>query len=172
MANFKFRFANTSDIPLIQELNLQVWPQTYREILSEEQINYMLEMMYSEASLKRQMEEEGCVFILMYDGNTPIGFASYSEIEPHEFKLHKIYVLPTIQGIGAGKSLLENVISEVKKQNGKSLSLNVNRFNKAKTFYDRMQFKVVEEVDVHIGNGYYMNDYIMTFQIPYSSFEN
>lgn len=164
MANFEFRFANTSDIPLIQESNLQVWPQTYREILSEEQISYMLEMMYSTASLTHQMEEEGCVFILMYDGNTPIGFASYSELEPHEFKLHKIYILPTVQGKGAGKSLLEKVIAEVKKQNGKSISLNVNRFNKAKSFYERMNFKIVDEVDVHIGNGYYMNDYIMMLE--------
>lgn len=165
MANFNFRFADINDIALIQELNLQVWPQTYGNILSQAQINYMLEMMYSTASLSRQMEEEGCVFILIFEESKPLGFASFSEMEPHEFKLHKIYILPSIQGKGAGKALLEKVISEIKKMGGKSLSLNVNRFNKAKSFYEHLNFKVVEEVDVHIGNGYYMNDYIMTFQI-------
>lgn len=165
MANFNYRFASKEDIALIQELNLQVWPRTYGDILSQEQIDYMLEMMYSTASLTQQMEEEGCVFILMYDENIPIGFTSYSEIERHEFKLHKIYILPTAQGQGAGKALLEKVISEIKKLGGKSLALNVNRFNKAKSFYERMNFKVNEEVDVYIGNGYYMNDYIMRLEV-------
>ena len=46
------------DIPLIRELTFATWPQTYSSIISKEQIDYMLDMIYSPASLQKQMEEE------------------------------------------------------------------------------------------------------------------
>ena len=59
---FEIKKAESGDIPLIRELTFRVWPQTYASILSQEQIDYMLEMMYSESSLKKQMTEDGCQF--------------------------------------------------------------------------------------------------------------
>ena len=50
---YEIKKAETDDIPLVRELTFRVWPQTYASILSQEQIDYMLEMMYSEASLKK-----------------------------------------------------------------------------------------------------------------------
>ena len=41
------------------------------------------------------------------------------------------------------------------------IELNVNRFNKAIYFYQKNQFEIVEEVDIEIGNGYLMEDYVM-----------
>jgi hypothetical protein len=46
--------ASVEDIPLIRELCFKIWPQTYAAIISQEQIDYMLEMMYSEESLKNK----------------------------------------------------------------------------------------------------------------------
>ena len=54
---FEIKNAGIDDIPLIRELTFRVWPQTYASILSQEQIDYMLDMMYSEASLKKQIAE-------------------------------------------------------------------------------------------------------------------
>ena len=47
----------------------------------------------------------------------------------------------------------------------KTLSLNVNRFNSALTFYEKIGFKIIDEVNVDIGNGYFMEDYIMEKQL-------
>jgi len=33
------------------------------------------------------------------------------------------------------------------------------------TFYEKMGMQKVDEGDFHIGNGYYMNDYIMGLEI-------
>ena len=57
-----------------------------------EQIDYMLEMMYSVSSLKKQMEDK-CQFIVIYSGGEAVGFASYQELKPGVWKLHKLYVL-------------------------------------------------------------------------------
>ena len=157
---FKIFNATADHIALVRELTFKVWPQTYAAIISSAQIDYMLEMMYSEVSLKKQMEE-GCQFLIISDDDLPVGFASYQETMPQVFKLHKIYVLPSQQGKGAGKFLLDHIITEMKNKKAKALQLQVNRYNKAKNFYERLGFVVIDEKDFDIGNGYFMNDYIM-----------
>ena len=153
--------AGVEDIPLIRELCFKIWPQTYAAIISKEQIGYMLELMYSESSLKKQMTEEGCRFIFVYDDERPIGFASFGQVEPGIFKLHKLYILPDQQGKGTGKFVIDHIISTIKAENISALRLQVNRRNKAKDFYEKIGFTVLYEFDFPIGNGYVMDDYLM-----------
>jgi GNAT superfamily N-acetyltransferase len=152
--------ASAEDIPLIRKLTFDVWPQTYAAILSQEQLTYMLEMMYSETSLKQQMDK-GNQFIIVCDDAEPVGFAAYMQKEPDVFKLDKIYVLPSQQGKGTGKFVIDYIINIGKQQGVKTLLLQVNRHNKAKSFYEKVGFVVTEETDFDIGNGYFMNDYVM-----------
>ena len=158
---FEIRNASPEDIPLIRELTFRVWPQTYANTLSQEQINYMLEMMYSEASLEKQMTDDGCNFILVYESGNPVGFASYSEVETGTWKLHKIYVLLNQQGKGTGRFIIDYIIATIKRQGAVALQLQVNRYNKAKIFYEKLGFQVIKTADFDIGNGYFMNDYVM-----------
>lgn len=154
------RNASVNDVALIRELALNVWPQTYATIISKEQIDYMLEMMYSEDSLKEQLIE-GCIFIIVEEGKVPVGFASYEEIKPAIFKLHKIYILADQQGKGTGKYVIDHIISHIRLQGAKSLQLQVNRNNNAKLFYEKLGFKIIKKADFDIGKGYFMNDYVM-----------
>jgi ribosomal protein S18 acetylase RimI-like enzyme len=153
--------ADADDISLIRELTFRVWPQTYASILTKEQIDYMLEMMYSESSLQKQMVQDGCQFIIVYDEGNPVGFASYHEDEPQRWKLNKIYVLQNQQGKGTGKYVINFIIEEIRKQNAASLFLQVNQHNNAKAFYERLGFAEVDFINLDIGNGFYMNDFIM-----------
>ena len=57
---FDIRKAGVDDISLIRELTFRVWPQTYASILTQEQIDYMLEMIYSENSLQKKITKDGC----------------------------------------------------------------------------------------------------------------
>ncbi len=155
------RTASIGDIQLIRELTFKVWPQTYASILSQEQIDYMLDRMYSEASLNEQMTEDGCQFIFVYDEKEPVGFAAYQEIKPTIWKLHKIYILTTQQGKGTGKFVIDHIMKEIQQQGATALQLQVNRHNKARSFYEKTGFTVIEEADFDIGNGYFMNDYVM-----------
>ncbi len=158
---FKISHATVTDIPLIRELTFRVWPQTYASILPQDQIDYMLEMMYSESSLKKQITEEGCKFIIVFEDGNPVGFASYNEEEPQRWKLNKIYVLQNQQGKGTGKYVINYIIEEIKKQNAASLFLQVNQDNNAKTFYEKLGFNEVDFINLDIGKGYFMNDYVM-----------
>ena len=157
---FKVLNATTDDIALIRKLTFQVWPQTYAAIISSEQINYMLDMMYSEHALKKQMQT-GSQFLIVCDNDEPVGFAAIIDKGSNVFKLDKIYILPSQQGKGTGKFLLDHIITEIKNKKAKALQLQVNRYNKAKSFYEKLGFVVLYEADFDIGNGYFMNDYVM-----------
>jgi len=152
--------ASDEDIILIRELCYQIWPQAYASTLPKEQIDYMLNLMHSEAALHQQMKDNH-YFLIVYNAGIPIGFASYSELEPSIYKLQKIYILPLQQGRGAGKYVIEQVINRIKSEGATTLFLNVNRHNKAKSFYEKLGFEVVQEEDIDIGNGFFMNDYVM-----------
>lgn len=159
--------ATTEDIPVIRQLAEQAFPDTYREILSPEQIDYMMEWMYSAESLVRQMEE-GHVFYIAYDGDgVPVGYVSIQPEGKDVYHLQKLYVLPERQGEGIGRLLFSTAVAEVKRMcpEARRMQLNVNRQNKAYDFYCRMGMRKVDEGDFPIGGGFYMNDYIMGFDL-------
>jgi ribosomal protein S18 acetylase RimI-like enzyme len=159
--------AGLKDINLINQLAHRIWPKAYNTIISPDQMNYMLNLIYCPSALKKQMEDLSHKFIVVYDNRFPAGFASYSlkTNSKNIFRLHKIYVLHELQGKGIGKYLLKKVIADVKPGGAKFLELNVNRNNKAIKFYKKFGFKIISEEDIDIDNGYYMNDYIMHLKL-------
>lgn len=156
------RKAKEEDLPIIRSLAEQTWPTAYSDIISAEQISFMLEKMYNKDELLGQLKA-GHFFLIASEVGKDVGFAGFSalNLEAKTFKLHKLYVLPKMHGKGVGKLLMNEVVSSVKAQGGKFLQLNVNRANKATDFYQKAGFKIKETVDLDIGNGFYMNDYVM-----------
>jgi GNAT superfamily N-acetyltransferase len=155
--------ANASHLPAIQHIARLAWENTYTEILSREQIEYMFEWMYSVPSMMEQMNARGHRFLIAGEGNAYTGFASFElncKNSGHT-KIHKLYVLPEAQGSGTGKALVEAVAEIAKAFGNTHLTLNVNRFNKAQGFYKRIGFDIIAEEDIDIGRGYLMEDYIM-----------
>ncbi len=161
------RPADLDDINTIGFLAQQIWPDTYGAILPPEQLKYMMKLIYSPGSLRRQMVDERHQFLIVEQTEEPIGFASWSVMsDPGIFKLHKLYVLPGRQGKGLGRTLLQFIFETIRPEGAAMLRLNVNRFNKARQFYERMGFAVIGEEDIDIGHGYFMNDFIMEIAFP------
>ncbi len=157
------REATIQDIPSIQSIAQITWANTYT-FLSAEQMEYMLDWMYSTTSLQQQMQS-GHQFYVAINNEEIIGFASVSKEEQNICKLNKLYVLPTIQKTGAGKALLQSVVDYAKENKVTELQLQVNRNNNAKNFYLKQGFTILYEADFEIGNGFYMNDYVMSLQL-------
>ena len=165
MDELLIRDADTDDIPLIGFLAQVIWPVAYKEILTQAELEYMLQYIYSPKSLNKQMVEQDHKFLIAELDEEAIGFASYSKIEePEVYKLHKLYVRTDIQGKGIGRALLDEVISRIGPK-ATALHLNVNRHNKARAFYEKIGFRIIKEEDVDIGNNYFMNDYVMAKEL-------
>jgi ribosomal protein S18 acetylase RimI-like enzyme len=150
-----------TEIPALQTLAHATWEPTYQSILSQEQIQFMYEDIYSEESLREQMHN-GQKFYFIQEAAENVGFLSVTDTNTAEgrFKLNKLYVLPQLHGQGLGRRAMEAAICLVEKHHGKIMELNVNRHNKAKDFYERCGFIITREEDIPIGE-YWMNDYVM-----------
>jgi diamine N-acetyltransferase len=155
--------AGIAEIGIIKNLAETIWPICYADIISAGQLQYMLQLIYSEDALLAQIEK-GHQFIIAWGNDTPIGFASYSvknETENTTYRLHKIYVLPNTPIKGIGSTLLTYVCEASSKQGATMLELNVNKYNNAIEFYTKKGFTILKEEVIDIGEGYVMDDYVM-----------
>ena len=163
------RIASLEDIPAISSMAEVVFRLTYKEILSPEQMEYMMRMMYSEESLRRQMTSESNTFFLSDDrGYASVRPDGTTEDGRSRYHLEKLYVMPDFQKTGLGRELFRRVCDYVQKEvEGASalLELNVNRHNPALGFYEHIGMRRARSGDFPIGNGFYMNDYIMAIDL-------
>ena len=184
--------ASGEDIMCIHNMAQVVFRHTYREILSPEQMEYMMDWMYSPANLQKQLDE-GHVYYIAYRDGKPCGYVS---VQPEGiaddgrllFHLQKIYVLPSEQGHGLGRALFDRAVAHVREVVlarevvhvrevaggctegcvegcGARIELNVNRSNPSIGFYHHLGLRILRQGDFHIGNGFYMNDYIMGLEL-------
>ena len=159
---------STESIPQIERLSSEIWHQVYSTLISTEQIDFMLNMMYSRSSLEKQMLELGHQFIIISTDEEAVGYASYSlksSAEPTIFRLNKLYLQPAFHGKGMGKAMIQFIINETIPLGAKFLELNVNKANPTVTFYKKFGFTITEETVLQIGEGFVMDDYIMTLKI-------
>ncbi|CAD0009191.1 GNAT family N-acetyltransferase [Flavobacterium chungangense] len=155
--------ASIEDIAKIQNIAHITWPITYGQILTKNQLDYMLDLIYSDEALTNQIEKKEQLFYLILDEESIIGFIGIEHHYKNDAvtKIHKIYLLPETQGKGIGKKVIEEIQKLALENNSTSLSLNVNRFNSALSFYKKIGFEIIDEVNIDIGNGYLMEDYVM-----------
>ena len=147
----------------VRQIASVVWPETYKDILTAEQIIYMMEMMYSPSVMEKELSE-GYVFILCTVNGQDAGYISYSACKdvPGRAKLHKVYLLHAFHHKGIGQKMLLHACEKCRKENYSSLCLAVNKQNlNARKAYNRAGFSVEKSVCCDIGNGFVMDDYIM-----------
>ncbi|MGQ0829374.1 MAG: GNAT family N-acetyltransferase [Bacteroidota bacterium] len=157
--NIIYKKAVATDIPVIAGLADRIWRKHYPDIITREQIDYMLKNMYSPANLLQQMNE-GHKYTLVYTGEKPVGYSSISTKDDKNYFLHKFYVEIADQRKGIGSKLLDHVLKEL--GSAQTVELTVNRKNyKAINFYFKKGFVIKEVADFDIGNGFFMNDFVM-----------
>ena len=165
---FTIRKATVADCELIHKMAKEVFPcHLQGNFISRttglyDGLDVCSLPMYANKWRKKDM----CISIA-YKENEPCGYVSIQQQEKDVFHLQKIYVLPRFQGTHCGSFLFKEAIKCIKEIHPEPclMELNVNRNNKALQFYEHMGMRKLREGDFPIGNGYYMNDYIMGLDI-------
>lgn len=153
-----------TEISIVQKLAREIWNEHYIKILSQQQIDYMLDLFYSEEKIRSEIEQ-GVVWEMLMEDETPIGYLA-CKIEPQKIYISKIYLKAETRGKGLGKFLLNRTIEIAKENQKKSIYLNVNKFNTDSiAFYERNGFVKIDEGIFEIGNGFVMDDYIMELEV-------
>lgn len=150
---------------LVFNLSKDIWQENYIDMISQKQIDYMLNMMYNPIRLQQDLDE-GYQWELIYQDASLIGYLAYVIKEDHRVFLSKIYLKTAVQGIGLGKVALNRVKEYAKNKGCKAVYLTVNKNNiKGIRAYQKSGFTIIDEVVVDIGNGYIMDDYIFEYKV-------
>jgi GNAT superfamily N-acetyltransferase len=158
--SISFKKATLPDIPLIRSLAEKIWWAHYPSIITNEQIKYMLEMMYAEKAITMQMEQHQNYTLIYADGEA-VGYYAVTEKSPHKFFLNKFYIDTTTHRKGIGTAAFDHIKANDCK-GFEEITLQVNRRNiKAVNFYFKHGFVIDYADDFDIGHGYTMDDFFM-----------
>jgi RimJ/RimL family protein N-acetyltransferase len=156
-----FKRAGIADIVEIQALARRIWDEAYSKMLSKEQIDYMLRMMYSGKAIEQELLN-GIVWELIVVNGEPCGYLSYAPAENDSVKLFKIYIEKAYRGTSIAADSLDRVKQYAARIGRDYVFLTVNRNNKAAIrAYEKNGFAVMASVVTDIGGGFVMDDYIM-----------
>jgi diamine N-acetyltransferase len=160
--------ATENDFATIENLARVIWDKHYVPIIGKEQVDYMLGKMYSRQALQEQTKE-GQKFHLVLDPETSsgptkeTGFIAVSTKDDKNYFLHKFYILQEKQNTGLGTKVFKEVFKNI--YPAQSIQLTVNRQNyRSINFYFKLGFKIEQVADFDIGNGYFMNDFVMVWK--------
>lgn len=152
--------SSLSDIKCISELATVIWNEHYISIISQEQIDYMLDKFNSPTAIKDQMNLGFLFFYITYQ-EMPVGYVAVKK-ETDSLFLSKLYVLSTYRGKKIGKAAMQHVNELAASLNLKKISLNVNKYNTSSILaYEKLGFVKTNPLITEIGNGYIMDDYQM-----------
>jgi len=160
--NIQLHKAQTEDIPLITSLASKIWKSFYPTIITDEQIDYMLDKFYSTSSLEEQMNDGQDFYFINSDGIF-VGYLSVDHQIQGDYFLNKFYIDTNEHRKNIGENsflLLLDLLPDLK-----TMRLTVNRSNfKSINFYFKLGFIIEEVKDFDIGNNYFMNDFIMIYK--------
>jgi ribosomal protein S18 acetylase RimI-like enzyme len=166
----EIRKAQRHELNILEKLARAIWPSTYSDIISAAQIEFMLSWMYAEQTLQAQFDQ-GHEFYILSSQNSDLGFLalewipSAKDLEQQTLKINKLYILSQQQNKGFGKALIQKAIQRASETSVAEINLQVNKANKAKDFYAHLGFQIKEEAVFDIGNGFVMDDYIMSYKL-------
>lgn len=143
----------------------EIWHEHYIDLLSKEQIDYMVEKFQSSHAIKRQQKEEGYQYFLVEEDGE---YAGYMGIKPEKEKLFlsKFYLKKAFRGRKLASEGFEFLYDLCKRKGYQSIYLTVNKGNENSIrVYEKKGFRVMCTQVADIGNGYVMDDFIMEKEI-------
>ncbi|UCD69487.1 MAG: GNAT family N-acetyltransferase [Betaproteobacteria bacterium] len=155
------------EVGAVVQLAREIWYLHYPGIITVSQIDYMLRQRYQPDAIASAIRANKGWWDKITVGPELAGFAGYElGSSPASVKLDKLYVHPRVQGRGFGYALLQHVEARSRERGFSRLYLQVNKGNTASiAFYRRAGFAVTENVVVDIGDGYVMDDFVMSKQL-------
>ncbi|KPK34617.1 MAG: hypothetical protein AMJ66_03315 [Betaproteobacteria bacterium SG8_40] len=158
-----------SDLEPIARLAREIWYLHYPGIITVRQIDYMLEQRYRPDVIASQIAAHEAWWDKIEAGSFLAGFACYEpgsatdSVKPVSVKLDKLYVHPKAQRHGFGHALVEHVEASSRERGFSKLYLQVNKGNTGSiAFYRRAGFEITDSITIDIGDGYVMDDFVMS----------
>ena len=153
-----------NEIKKLATLANEIWQEYWPCILTNKQIDYMVEKYQSVNAISNQLKTENYIYYIAIEEKT-IGYFGVSIKEKYLF-LSKLYIKKESRNKGFGKIIFKKIVEIAKENNKKSIILTVNKNNKNTIeAYEKWGFRTIDSVVTDIGNGFVMDDYIMEYKL-------
>lgn len=142
-----------------------IWNEWFPSIISQEQVNYMVEKFQSMPAIDEAIREKGYEYFLMILGDTPIG---YMGVAPDDgaLLLSKLYLMKPFRGQRRSNLFFDRAEKVAKEKGFSKIRLFVNRHNyNSIRVYLRKGYRIVEEIKTDIGDGFICDDFLMEKEI-------
>ena len=161
MPNIK-EVKSIAEIEDVASLAAEIWNEHYIPIIGKEQVNYMVSLFQSVATIESQIEEGYQYFLVEYDDNHGGYFAILKDRQEKSMFLSKLYVHKDFRGHGIAKACVSYIEDMCRESGLTKIWLTVNKYNEiAIEAYTKMGFINVAAITQDIGNGFIMDDYKM-----------
>jgi len=154
---------------VVAELADEVWHEHYVPIIGAPQVDYMVEKYQSAERIYASIIEEGYIYLTAtcVEKGRLVGYCS-AVPEEGRLLLSKLYVQRDFRGKGIARSLLDYLIAMCRQEYGLDvIRLTVNKYNEiAIATHLKNGFTIVDSVNVDIGGGFFMDDYVMELVLP------
>ncbi|WP_088340213.1 GNAT family N-acetyltransferase [Robiginitalea sediminis] len=148
----------------IARLADRIWREHYIPIIGKPQVDYMLEKYQSVPAIAAQVAGGMGYYLVRADGE-PAGYLAFEKREGHLF-LSKIYVAQEFRGKGLGRHAMDFVRARAAAWGCSHIALTVNKDNtESIRAYLRMGFEQGPGTITDIGDGFIMDDYLMTLTL-------
>lgn len=162
-----FRNAAIEELYKVKGIANATWPDTFGTMLPSAQIDYMLNLIYNDESLRDQVKQGHQFMLAEQDGNA-VGFCSYETNYGSDkyFMIHKLYLLPSVQGSGIGSRFLNRLVDIARMNNNTILRLKVFYLNlKAIKFYVKHGFRKAGTEVTQLNNKYAILDFVLVKEL-------
>ncbi|MEG0315041.1 MAG: GNAT family N-acetyltransferase [Erysipelotrichaceae bacterium] len=150
------------DIDLVANLARVIWHEYFRKLISIDQIDYMLDKFQSSSAIKQAIEFDNYKYFGIYNDDELAGYIGI-QIRINDAYLSKFYLNKKYRGLGLGKELMDKAISYALENDVLALTLNCNKYNEdSLEIYKHLGFKIKASTVNEIGEGFVMDDYILS----------
>ncbi|MDY6310766.1 MAG: GNAT family N-acetyltransferase [Cyanobacteriota bacterium] len=159
------KYEKAVNISKLVALSSLIWHEYWKDYLSEEQIEYMVDKFQSEKAIQHQIQYEHYTYFYIYYNRELIGYIGLA-LKDDSIFLSKFYIKKDFRHKGIGTKTFEFIKEAAKQQRRDKITLTVNKHNtNSINAYKKWGFKTVDAVVTDIGGGFVMDDYIMEYKL-------
>lgn len=155
-------YCDARDAKDLSEMAWDIWTEYYSTFITGDDIEYILRTFQTEEAIRQQISD-GYLYSYIMEGPVKAGYICFKP-EGDALFMSKFYVSKDFRGKGLGSKALDEMLEVGRELNMKRSYLRVNRHNLLSiNVYKHKGFAITREEKVDIGNGYFMDDYLMEY---------
>ena len=162
MVSLRFEEYTTDEqLAALAELADVIWHEYFPDIISDAQIDYMVEKFQSFEAMKRQTTEQGYHYFAVVMDEVPVGYYAVAKQSDGSLLLSKLYLRADMRRKGLASMIFREVRRYARREGIQLIWLTVNRGNThAIEVYKHFGMRLLREEKFDIGGGFYMDDEI------------